>query len=89
MDAFEKQNFTKKSYFTTSVPERPEPSPPFGFKVLCPEVWTSSEETICYSLYKANIALVWKDLLTDIRNQEEIRDALNEDFVELCWSKCF
>lgn len=85
MDAFEKHNFTEKSCFTTSVPE---PSPPFGFKVLCPEVWTSSEETICYFLYKADIALVWKDLLTDIRNQEEIRDALNEDLVE-CWSKCF
>ena len=85
MDAFEKKNFTEKSCFITSVPE---PSPPFGFKDLCPGVWTSSEETICYSLYKANIALVWRDFLTDIRNQEENRDALSEDFVE-CWSKCF
>lgn len=85
MDAFEKQNFAEKSCFITRVRE---PISPFGFKVLCPEVWTSSEETICYSLYKADIALVWKYLLTDIRNQEEIRDTLNEAFVELCWNKC-
>lgn len=85
MDAFEKQNYSARSCFTASVPE---PSP-FGFKVLCPEVWTSSEETICYSLDKADIPLVCKDLLTDKRNQEEFRDALNEEFVEVCWSKCF
>ena len=85
MDAFEKQNFTEKSCF---IYTRVREHSPLGFKVLCPEVWTSSEETICYSLYKADIAPVWKDLLTDIRNQEGIRDAWNEESVELCWSKC-
>ena len=83
MDAFQKQNFTEKSCF---IPRVREPSP-FGFTVLCPEVWTSSKETTCY-LYKANITLVLKDLLTDIRNQEDTRDTLNEESVELCWSKC-
>ena len=85
MDAFEKQNCTKKScYIYTRVRE----SSPLGFKVLCPEVWTSSEETSSYSLYKADIAPVWKDLLTDIRNQEKTRDSFPEEFVELCWNKC-
>jgi len=85
MDAFEKQNCTKKSCFiSTRVPE----PLPLGFKVLCPEVWTSSEETSCYPLYKADIAPVWTDLLTDLRNQEETRDNLNEEFVRLCWNKC-
>lgn len=84
MDAFEKQIFAKRSCFITRVRE---PISPFGFKVLCPEVWTC-EETICYPLHKANLTLVWKDTLTDIRNQEETRDSLDEKFVELCWSKC-
>ena len=82
MDAFEKQNFTEKSCF---IPRVREPSP-FGSKVLCPEVWTSREDTTCY-LYKASITLVLKDLLTDI-HQEETRDTLNEESVELCWSRC-
>jgi len=85
MDAFEQQNCTEKSCFIYTRVREPSP---LGFKVLCPEVWTSSEETICYSLYKTDIALVWKDFLTDIRNQEEIRDTFNEAFVELCWNKC-
>jgi len=85
MDAFEKQNFTEKSCFIARVRE---PSP-FGFKVLCPEVWTSSEETICFRLDIANIPPVWKDLYTDTRNQEETKDTLNEEFVKICWSKCF
>lgn len=63
MDVFEKYNFIEKSCFIISVFEF---LLFFGFKVLCFEVWISSEEMICYFLYKVDIVLVWKDFLIDI-----------------------
>lgn len=84
MDAFEKKNFAEKNCFTTRFIR--VPISPVGFKVLLREVWTC-EETSFYPLYKLHT--VWRDTLTDIRNQDIIvRDVVNERFRELCWSKC-
>lgn len=84
MDAFEKQNFAEKNYFNTRFIS--VPISPLGFKVLWPEV-EACVETSLYSFYKVNT--VWRDTLTDIRNQGQIeRDVVNEKFTELCWSKC-